>query len=277
MQGASVGVGGSGVEESSGEGETSGVMVVVEDGSGSTTHGVGVEKETLTAAEGVIFCPEGGMKGVGVLVGVQATNRHKNTQYETQLTYFILRIRLWSIYGLFVPTAAIIAAAHIDRQDDLATQGFLADDGIDFKREIGVLAQEFFGVFAPLANADIAVGEERTTFGDDFQLGGQIEHVTFLGDAFIEHDVKFSSTERRSNFIFNHAHAGTVANDFFPHFDGLDAAHIKTHGSIELERLSTGGGFGVAKHHADFLTQLVGENNRGLGLVNRAGKFAQSL
>lgn len=76
-------------EAGSGVGETSGALVGVGEGS---TPGVGVEKETLTAAVGETFWLEGGMKSVGVALGPQAANRQKNTQYEIQNIDRVLRI-----------------------------------------------------------------------------------------------------------------------------------------------------------------------------------------
>jgi hypothetical protein len=71
--------------------------------------------------------------------------------------------------------------------------------------------------------------------------------------------------------------AGAVTDDFVAHFDGLDAAHVETHGGIELERLAAGGGLGVAEHDADLLAQLVGKDDCGLGLVDGAGELAERL
>jgi hypothetical protein len=79
-----MGLGGSGV------GEISGAEVAV--GGAVSVPGVGVEKETLTSTVGETFWLEGGMNNVGVTVGAQAANRHKNTQYEIQSLYRVLRM-----------------------------------------------------------------------------------------------------------------------------------------------------------------------------------------
>jgi hypothetical protein len=78
-----VGLGGSGV------GEISGADIAVGEGS---IPGVGVEKETLTTAVGETFWLEGGIKSVGGAVEPQAVSRYKNTQYEIQRMYRVLRI-----------------------------------------------------------------------------------------------------------------------------------------------------------------------------------------
>jgi hypothetical protein len=79
-----VGLGGSDV------GEISGSVVAV---GGVSALGVGVRKETLTAAVGEASCRVGGINSVGVAFGPQADNRQKNTQYEIQSMYRVLRIR----------------------------------------------------------------------------------------------------------------------------------------------------------------------------------------
>ena len=90
MQGG-VGLGGSGLD-GSGVGEASGADGPVGEGEGSIPDfGVAVENETLTSAVGEAFWLEGGMNGVGVAVGPQAANRHKNTQYEIHVLDFVLR------------------------------------------------------------------------------------------------------------------------------------------------------------------------------------------
>jgi hypothetical protein len=78
-----VGDGGSGVDE------ISDAAVAIGEGS---VPGVGVEKAMLTAAVGETFWLEGGTNSVGVTLGPQATNRHKNTQYEIPSMVCVLRI-----------------------------------------------------------------------------------------------------------------------------------------------------------------------------------------
>lgn len=97
-----VGLGGSEVGVS-GVGEISGTLVSVRVGSGGC--GVEVKKETLTVAVGLAFRPEGGMKGVGVLVGPQAANRQQNTQTKTQVAYFVLNLLDDIARALFPATA----------------------------------------------------------------------------------------------------------------------------------------------------------------------------
>ncbi len=76
--------------------------------------------------------------------------------------------------------AVITTAANIERQSDLAAQSFLADDRFDLAHQVGVLAQVILGVLTSLAEADIAIGEEGAALLDDFELGGQVEHIARL-------------------------------------------------------------------------------------------------
>ena len=187
-------------------------------------------------------------------------------------------VALWGCLCFVIRgSAGVFASAYIERQGDLAAEGFLANDCVDLIHEIKVLAQVILGVLTSLTDADITVGEEGAAFGNDFELGGEVEDITGFGDAFVEHDIELGSAEGRRDFILNHLDAGAIADDFVANFDGLNAAHIETDRGIELECLTTGGGFRVAEHDADLLAELIGEDDSGFGLVDRAGKFAQRL
>src|SRR5699024_7541809 len=58
---------------------------------------------------------------------------------------------------------------------------------------------------------------------------------------------------------------------------GLDTADVTTHRSVELQCLTTSGGFRRTEHHADLLTQLVNEDSRGAGVVQCTGHLTQCL
>ena len=77
--------------------------------------------------------------------------------------------------------------------------------------------------------------------------------------------------------VFYHFHAGLVAQNFFAIFYLADAANVEAHRSVEFQRITAGGGFGIAEHHADFFAQLVDENAGGVRLVDAGGEFAQCL
>ena len=68
-----------------------------------------------------------------------------------------------------------------------------------------------------------------------------------------------------------------VTNDLAALLDGLDTAHIHADGRIELQRAAAGGGFRVAEHNADLLTQLVDEDDAAVGLADDTGQLTQCL
>ena len=68
-----------------------------------------------------------------------------------------------------------------------------------------------------------------------------------------------------------------VTDNLVAFLDLAGFADIETHRSVELEGVTTGGGFWVAEHHADLLTELVDEDTGGLSLVDSSGEFAERL
>ncbi len=129
--------------------------------------------------------------------------------------------------------------------------------------------QIILGGFPSLAETLILVGIEGAAFLDYLERGGKVENVAGLGNTLVVHDVKFSRTEGSGNFVFHHAHTHAVANDFSANLDGLHPANVKTNRSVELQRHTASGRFGVAVHRSYFLAQLVSEDHGGLGLVDR--------
>ena len=117
-----------------------------------------------------------------------------------------------------------------------------------------------------LRHAHIAIVIPCAGFG--YYLVGycQIKHGAFLGYTFAVDYIEFGGFERRRNLILYHFYAGAVANDLAAVLNLIYAAHVKTYGSIELERAAAGGGFGITKHYANLFAQLVYEYQYGIGL-----------
>ena len=59
--------------------------------------------------------------------------------------------------------------------------------------------------------------------------------------------------------------------------EGFDPSHIHSHGCIELQRAAAGGRLGIAEHDADFLSELVDEDNSAVGLADYSGQLTQCL
>src|SRR5689334_4608237 len=163
-------------------------------------------------------CAVGGRNGVAVVAGEHAVSEKKIkiTVYRIRLE----KIRIFiikekgrpvaespnglSLFFFGCCTAAIIAATDIEWQSDLAAEGFLSNDGFNFTHQIRILAQVIFGVLTSLTNTNVAIREEGAALLDDLKLGRQVEYVTSLRNAFVEHNVKLGSAEGRSDLILDH-------------------------------------------------------------------------
>src|SRR5690606_1661132 len=99
---------------------------------------------------------------------------------------------------------------------------------------------------------------------DDTGGNAHIDEFTGFGDTFTVHNVEFDLTEGRGHLVFDDFDAGLVAHDFLTLLDRADAADIKTYRSIELERVTARGRFGVTEHDADLHAQLVDEDDDGI-------------
>src|SRR3972149_4672535 len=137
-------------------------------------------------------CNVGGRKGVAVRAGEQAEARRSVNVTVSRLRRSMMRritylnnkggrfaVRLEKISFLFfVRTSVCVTYAHLQREGDLSAQGFLADDRVELVHQIRILTEVILGILASLAESDVAIGEERTALLNDFELGGEIEHVT---------------------------------------------------------------------------------------------------
>ena len=98
-----------------------------------------------------------------------------------------------------------------------------------------------------------------------------------MADALVEHQVEFRLAERRCHLVLHDLHPHTAARDFIPLFHRADAAHVEPDRRIELECPTPCGGLGIAEHDADFLAQLIDENDGGLGPVDVACELPKRL
>ena len=67
------------------------------------------------------------------------------------------------------------------------------------------------------------------------------------GDALTVEDVELSLLEGRSHLVLHDLGAGAVTDRVSAVLEGLNAADVDTDRSVELQRLTTGGGFGGAE------------------------------
>jgi len=82
------------------------------------------------------------------------------------------------------------------------------------------------------------------------------------------HNLEFSLFEWRRNLVFNDFHPGFVADNFIAIFYRAYAAYIQPYGGVEFQRVTTGGGFGGAKHHAYLHTNLVDKDNQAVAALD---------
>src|SRR5690349_14330052 len=149
-------------------------------------------------------------------------------------------------------------------------QQLRTDLGFDVARDFRMLLQEHAGIFLALANALALVAVPGAGLLDDVLRAAHVDDLAFARDALPVHDLEFGFAERRGNLVLDHFDAGLVADDLFAILDGADATDVETHRGIELQRVTTGGGFGVAEHHADLHADLVDEDDDGVGTLDVA-------
>jgi hypothetical protein len=124
---------------------------------------------------------------------------------------------------------------------------------------------------------DVLTGGEvvRGTF---ITVGGaEVDDFTFVGDASAVDDFEFRFAEWRRNLVLDDLDAGGVAHHFLAVLQRTNATNVEAHGSVELERIATGGGFRAAEHDADLHTDLVDEDDDGVRALDVAGELAQRL
>ena len=98
-----------------------------------------------------------------------------------------------------------------------------------------------------------------------------------MGNAFTVHNIKFCLFERRSDFIFNDFHAGTVAYHIVAVFQSFNPSYIHADSGIKFQRSAAGSCFWISEHNSDFFTDLIDKNSSTFGLGNDTGQLTQSL
>src|ERR1700730_9654884 len=101
-----------------------------------------------------------------------------------------------------------------------------------------MLAEEYLGVLASLADALAVIGEPRARFLDDAGLDAEIDELAALGGALAGHDVALDDLEGRRHLVLDALDAGLVADDLLPFLDRADAADVEAHRGVELEGIA---------------------------------------
>src|ERR1700730_12385822 len=104
-----------------------------------------------------------------------------------------------------------------------------------------MLAEEYLGVLASLADALAVEGEPGARFLDDAGLDAEIDELAELRDALAIHDVELHLLEGRGDLVLDDLDAGGVADHLLAILDRADAADIEAHGGVEFQRHAAGG------------------------------------
>src|SRR4029079_8649060 len=131
-----------------------------------------------------------------------------------------------------------------------------ADLRLDFGSQFRMLAQEFARVVLALADLLAVVCVPRAGLLDDAVRDTQLDDFAFARNAFAVQDIEQRFAEWRRDLVLDDLDARFVADDFLAPLDRTDAADVESHRRVELERTATGGGLGIAEHHADLHADL---------------------
>src|SRR5215470_14722019 len=148
---------------------------------------------------------------------------------------------------------------------------------LDRGRDLRMLAQEVARVLATLADALALEGVPGPGLLEDALLRVDVDKLALLRDAGAVEDVELDLPEWRRDLVLHHLHLGAAADHLVAVLDGPDAADVEAHRGVELERVATRGGLGVAEHHADLHADLVDEDDDGPRLGDGPGELAQRL
>ncbi|MPM55051.1 hypothetical protein SDC9_101836 [bioreactor metagenome] len=137
--------------------------------------------------------------------------------------------------------------------------------------------EEVAGVLLALAELVTVVREPGAGLADQPRLDAHVDQRPLTADALAVDDVELGLLERRGHLVLDDLHPGTVADHPGAVLQRLDPPDVEADGGVELQRPATGGGLGVAEHHADLLAQLVDEDRRGASAAEGTGHLAERL
>src|SRR5690625_260543 len=145
---------------------------------------------------------------------------------------------------------------------DSANTQLLLDLPFKFLGEFGVITQEGAGVYFTLPELIALIGVPSTRFADKSVLNTEVKQATFARDSTAVNNIEFGLFKRRSHLILDDASARAVSDRSRSLFQGLDPTHINAHRRVELQSLTTRGGFWASKEHTNLFAQLVNEERR---------------
>ena len=128
-----------------------------------------------------------------------------------------------------------------------------------------------------MADASLAVAVPASALLHDAIVGRQIEDVAFEADAAGTEHVELGDAERRCHLIFNHFGFHANAGGFVTVFQCGQSADIDAAGTVEFQSTTARCCFRAAEHHANFLTNLVDEDDAGFRAGDCTGQFSHGL
>src|SRR5678815_1879361 len=148
---------------------------------------------------------------------------------------------------------------------------------LHFCQERRVVLEVHLGILAALTNPLRAIAVPRSRLVDDTRFRRNVQHQRRMADPLGIHNIELSLLERGGNLILYNLHPNMRPDDVLLLLHRGNPADIQAHRSVKLESLSAGGGFRVAEHHTDLLTQLVDEDHRSSRTRDCTGELPQSL
>ena len=140
-----------------------------------------------------------------------------------------------------------------------------------------MLNQILSGVFFTLTQLVTLVGVPGTRLLDDVVLDTEVDEASLARDSGAVQNVKLCLLERRRHLVLDDLDSSPVTDGVGPLLQSLNPSNIEAHGRIELQSLTTGGGFGASEEDTDLFPQLVDEDHCGPGLVETTGQLPKGL
>src|SRR5262249_11103384 len=130
-----------------------------------------------------------------------------------------------------VDVARLVLVLVLDRGDKVAVDAEdLVDAVLDLLGDLRVFLQERLGGVAPLAQAFLAIGEERARLLDDVVLEAEVDQAALGRDAAAELDVELGLAERRRDLVLDDLDPHAVADRLGAVLERLDAADVEALG-----------------------------------------------
>src|SRR5210317_1667517 len=136
-----------------------------------------------------------------------------------------------------------------------------------------MFAQKSLNIFAALAHTLSSVGVPGATLIDDVKSCGHVQNVPFPGDPLAVHNIELSHLEGRSQLVFYRFDPRSATNTLLAVLNGAYPPNVQPYRGIELEGITTGGGFWIAEQNSNFHADLIDENHRGPGFADGCGQF----